>query len=269
MFVAASLMAYPYLSNYLFEHRADSRIHAAKQSAEDLDDQERQAARAEAEAYNQEIAEGGVTLTDPFAEEERKTMTEQYQRLLSINGDGVMGSIEIPSIQVSLPVYHGTSEEVLKRGVGHLEGTSLPVGGESTHTVLTGHTGLSHAKLFTDLEELEKGDIFFLYVLGDRLAYRVIRTEVVLPEEVDALYVEKGKDLCTLVTCTPYGVNSHRLFVCGERTGYKEAAEDSSIYQIHDSKTWMKEYRRALLISAVAFIFGITVWSWIRYRRNR
>ena len=154
LFVAAlALTMYPFVSNYLFEHKTDSVANAVEQAAQGVDDSEQQAALEAARRYNQSISNGHVQLTDPFIYEGMETDSGDYEELLCMTEDGVMGTVEIPSIDVSLPIYHGTSEEVLQKGVGHLEGTSLPVGGESTHTVLTGHTGLSKAKLFTDLSE--------------------------------------------------------------------------------------------------------------------
>ena len=138
-----------------------------------------------------------------------------------------MGTISIPAIGVKLPIYHGTSEKILEKGIGHLEGTSLPIGGENTHTVLTGHTGLSNAKLFTDLTELEKGEVFFLNILGEQLVYQVDQIQKVLPSNLEELYIKKGKDYCTLVTCTPYGVNTHRLLVRGTRIQHGEDFIDS------------------------------------------
>lgn len=258
--MAICLLAYPYIANYVFEHRADSVIDAVEKSTDAIPDEEKGAAIQEAREYNAYIANGTVELTDPFTADQSYDGVDEYESLLRSSDDGVMGYVEIPVIDVSLPIYHGTSEEVLQKGVGHLQGTSLPVGGESTHTVLTGHTGLSHAKLFTDLTEVKEGDIFFLYVMGGKLAYQVDQIEVVLPSELDNLYVEQGKDLCTLVTCTPYGVNSHRLLVRGVRTDYQEAVDNPDTYQSEDVESkWMAEYKRALLISIGCFAGGLVI----------
>ena len=145
------------------------------------------------------------------------TQKGQYNELLNIGGNGVMGYIEIPAINVSLPVYHGTDEAVLQIAVGHLEWTSLPVGGASSHCVVSGHRGLPSAKLFTNLDQLEVGDTFLFRILDETLTYEVDQIKIVLPNETDDLHIEEGKDLCTLVTCTPYGVNSHRMLVRGHR----------------------------------------------------
>lgn len=270
LLMAICLLAYPYIANYVFEHRADSVIDAVEKSTDAIPDEEKEAAIQEAREYNAYIANGTVELTDPFTADQSYDGVDEYESLLRSSDDGVMGYVEIPVIDVSLPIYHGTSEEVLQKGVGHLQGTSLPVGGESTHTVLTGHTGLSHAKLFTDLTEVKEGDIFFLYVMGERLAYQVDQIEVVLPSELDNLYVEQGKDLCTLVTCTPYGVNSHRLLVRGVRTDYQEAIENPDTYETASGESqWMAEYKRALLISIGCFAGGLVIATIIRCIRAR
>lgn len=147
---------------------------------------------------------------------------KKYESLLDVSGTGIMGYIEVPKIDCSLPIYHGTDEGALQIAIGHLEGSSLPVGGKSTHCVLSGHRGLPSARLFTDLDQMEEGDVFVLNVLGRKLAYEVDQIKVVLPDEMSDLEIVQGKDLCTLVTCTPYGINTHRLLVRGHRTKYIE-----------------------------------------------
>ena len=257
------LLVYPFISNFIFEHRADSLIESVDESTGAINDNVKTSYLQDAEEYNRFIAEGNVVLTDPFIAEKLSSQAQNYETLLPVLDNGVMGYIDIPSIDVSLPIYHGVSEEVLRKGVGHLEGTSLPIGGDSTHSVLTGHTGLSSARLLTDLEELKVGDIFIINILGDKLAYQVYDTEVVVPSDVSSLYVEDGKDLCTLVTCTPYGVNSHRLFVHGERVDYQESYDSIDNYHSNESE-WMSEYIRALIISAICFILCIVIWFFVR-----
>ena len=149
----------------------------------------------------------------------------QYESLLNVSGNGIIGYIEIPSINCSLPIYHGTDEAILQIAVGHIEGTSLPVGGSGTHCVLSGHRGLPSARLFTDLDKMVIGDTFLMRVLDETLTYEVDQIRIVLPYELDALEIEEGKDYCTLVTCTPYGVNSHRLLVRGHRIENQEEAQ--------------------------------------------
>lgn len=263
--IALVLMVYPYVANYLFEHQTESVVNAVEQAVQTADDEELLAEIEAARQYNEIIASGHVQLTDPFMEEQLDDDFGKYDSLLCMMDDGVMGFIEIPSIDVSLPVYHGTSEQVLEKGAGHLQGTSLPVGGESTHTVLTGHTGLSSAKLFTDLTELDEGDVFFLTVMGQKLAYEVDQIKIVLPSELDALSVVSGKDYCTLVTCTPYGVNSHRLLVRGVRTDYQEAVDNPETFQKKTVESkWMSEYKRALFISIACFAVCLVVLIMVR-----
>lgn len=176
--------------------------------------------------YNEELLPS--ILPDSFAEAEANGADENYMSLLNADGDGIMGYIQIPSINVKLPIFHTTSEEVLQIGVGHLQGSSLPVGGESTHSVLSAHRGLPSATLFTDLDKVEIGDNFFLIIMGEYIAYEVDQIEVVEPDDTSLLQVEEGQDLCTLVTCTPYGVNTERLMVRGHRVEYvPELLEDA------------------------------------------
>ena len=165
-----------------------------------------------------------------------------------------MGYVEIPKIQVHLPIYHGTDAEVLDRGVGHLLGSSLPVGGKNTHTILSGHSGMASQKMFTDLEQLTQGDVFYLNVLNETLAYRVIQISTVLPYETELLSIVPGADLCTLVTCTPYGVNTHRLLVRGSRIPYEKAAalEEESAATEQATSTWEAKYLQGLLLGCAA-----------------
>ncbi len=171
---------------------------------------------------------------------------ESYNGILNI-GNGIMGSIEIPSINVNLPIYHGTDDEVLSVGVGHLNGTSLPIGGINTKSILTAHRGLPNAKLFTRLDEMVKDDLFFIRVLEETLAYKVIDIKVIEPEDVDDLKIEEEKDLVSLITCTPYGINTHRLVVTGERVPYEKAEYDRI-----QSKTM--SYRE-IIFASIPFIF--------------
>ncbi len=268
--IAVALTSYPFVADWVFENRTDSLVNQIEKEAEQVDDTEKNQMLKEAREYNDVIASGKIQLKDPFADDILNKEAGDYNKLLCTTEDGVMGFVEIPSIDVRLPIYHGTSESVLEKGVGHLEGTSLPIGGESTHSVLTGHTGLSNAKLFTDLTALEQGDIFFIKVLGDTLAYRVDQIEVVLPTELSSLYVEHGKDYCTLVTCTPYGVNTHRLLARGERTDYEETAENTEFFKAKKVESkWMKEYQRALIISLAFFAVCLVVLLIIRRIKTR
>ena len=190
-------------------------------SIEKTDTSEIDQIRADAQAYNAQHTVN--TFEDAFDQSDQYILTHPYDTLLNPNGDEVMGSIEIPKINVDLAIYHGTGQDVLEKGVGHVQGTSLPVGGESTHAVLAAHRGLAYAKLFTDLDQLETGDKFFLHILDETLAYEVDQIRVVEPDDLSCVQIEEGKDLVTLLTCTPYGVNTQRLLVRGRRIPYVSA----------------------------------------------
>ena len=218
LIVGLSLLLYPTFANY-WNSFTQSRVLAGYiEQLAVMDDDQYQQIWNDAKLYNASLLHrvNNFILSD----EQR----EEYNALLNVGGNEVMGYIEIPSINVSLPIYHGTDEGVLAVGVGHLEWTSLPVGGESTHCVLSGHRGLPSARLFTDLDQLKEGDYFMLNILDETLTYEVDQIRIVEPEEVDKLTIIEGRDLCTLVTCTPYGVNSHRLLVRGHRVDNLEEA---------------------------------------------
>lgn len=269
--VSSALILYPFIANYVFEHRADSLVHTVEETVEEIDDSMRKSQLEQARNYNEMIASGNIQLQDPFVEEVDGKALDNYDELLCMTGDGVMGFINIPSIKVSLPVYHGTSEQTLEVGAGHLQGSSLPVGGRSTHSVITGHTGLSNAKLFTDLIELSKGDIFILNVYGEKLVYEVDQIKTVVPYELEDLAIIPEKDYCTLVTCTPYGVNTHRLLVRGIRTENVEVSENKELFRAKavESK-WMQEYKRDVAISFALFLAGIILFAMVRLmKRNK
>lgn len=264
--VSLALILYPFIANYVFEHRTDSLVHSVEEMAEEINDSNRQSQLEQARQYNEIIASGHIQLKDPFAMETGDSSADDYDSMLCMTEDGVMGFIRIPSIEVSLPIYHGTSEQTLEVGAGHLQGTSLPIGGPSTHSVITGHTGLSNAKLFTDLVELKEGDVFILSIYGEKLVYEVDQIKTVRPFELDELAVTPGKDYCTLVTCTPYGVNTHRLLVRGRRTAETEESYSEEVFRAKavESK-WMQEYRRDVLISLGLFAAGIILLTGIRF----
>ncbi len=219
LLAGVSLLLYPTVSNYWNTRHASRAVADYAQNVQALDRGTYDELLAAAEAYNRSL----LTRENAFFLSEAQQT--QYDSLLDISGTGIMGYIEIPSINVSLPIYHGTSDSVLQIAVGHLDWTSLPVGGESTHCVLSGHRGLPSAKLFTNLDQIVEGDTFVIRVLDEVLTYEVDRILIVEPEDVTALQIESGKDLCTLVTCTPYGVNSHRLLVRGHRVETTQAEE--------------------------------------------
>ena len=206
-----SLLLYPAVSNYWNSLHQSRAIAAYAEQVAEMDDNTYTQLWADAQAYNQILLHSAnrYNLTD----EEH----EKYESLLNVSGNGIIGYIEIPAIQCSLPIYHGTDEDVLQIAVGHIEGTSLPVGEEGTHCVLSGHRGLPSARLFTDLDQLSEGDDFIIRVLDETLTYEVDQIRIVLPYEMSDLEIEADKDYCTLVTCTPYGINTHRLLVRGHR----------------------------------------------------
>ena len=209
--VGLSLLLYPSVSDYWNSFHQTRAIATYSEEVANLENEQYDELWAAAQQYNRSLTERGNAYV--LSEEQK----EAYEKLLDVSGLGVMGYIEIPEIDVSLPVYHGTEESVLQIAVGHLEWSSLPVGGESTHCVLSGHRGLPSAKLFTNLDKLTEGDIFLLRVLDEVLTYEVDQILIVEPQETGALRIEEGKDYCTLVTCTPYGINTHRLLVRGHR----------------------------------------------------
>lgn len=210
-FTGLSLLLYPTVSDLWNSHHQTQAIAAYTENVSELDDAAYDEVLAEAHAYNEKL----------FLNPDRFHMSdadkEEYENTLNVSGTGVMGSIEIPSIDVNLPIYHGTDSTVLQVAVGHIEGTSLPVGGSSTHCVISAHRGLPSAKLFTNLDQVKEGDVFYLKVLDEVLTYEVDQIRIVLPEEADDIDIIEGEDLCTLVTCTPYGINTHRLLVRGHR----------------------------------------------------
>lgn len=218
-----SLVLYPTVSEYWNMYHQSRIISDYTDDVEKIDEEEYARMWQEAQEYNRELARDGNCWKMTEAQKQK------YYSVLNVGGTGVMGYIEIPKIHCSLPVYHGADETILQVAVGHIEGSSLPVGGSSTHCVLSGHRGLPSAKLFTDLDQMEKGDIFLLKILNETLAYEVDQIKTVLPEEMDNLKIEEGEDLCTLVTCTPYGVNSHRLLVRGHRTEYTEEVQEQLV----------------------------------------
>lgn len=211
LLLGLSLLLYPSFSDWWNSFHQSRAIRSYAQTVEKLDENRFSLLWEEADAYNQTLLlrDNRFVLTDAEA--------EHYSRLLNTEGNGIMGYVEIPSIDVVLPIYHGSEESILQVAVGHLEWSSLPVGGESTHCVLSGHRGLPSARLFTDLDKLKEGDSFSLHVLGEELTYTVREIRVVEPHETESLMIAQGEDLCTLVTCTPYGINSHRLLVQGIR----------------------------------------------------
>ncbi len=239
------LFCYPFISN-CWNTKTQSRVIADYQSAAALPEKDYGQVFEEAKAYNQAI----------FAMGSPKALSgdhplDGYEEMLDIAGSNVMGIIHIEKIGVSLPIYHGTSADVLSSGAGHLEGSSLPIGGESTHAVITGHTGLPTARLFTRLDQLEIGDVFTITVMDHLLTYEVDQILVVEPADLDELYIKEGEDYCTLVTCTPYGINSHRLLVRGRRTEDIVDTSDSKDFSVI---FWEFTFTLSILAEILIFI---------------
>lgn len=221
LITALCVLLYPSISSYLDEKNSSKVVSNYDKKSEELSEKEKNKMLKAARAYNRELL-GNIELQDPFSSN-KKQINQRYAALLNVDGNGMMGYIRIPAIKIELPIYHGTSESVLQTGVGHFEGTSLPVGGKSTHTVLTGHRGLPTKTLFTNLDKLKEGDVFYIKVLGKTFAYEIDQILTVLPSNTKALSITNGKDYATLVTCTPYAINTHRLLVRGHRIPYTEA----------------------------------------------
>lgn len=261
----AGLVLYPVVSSwYMGRHQgqviADYDAEAAKLSQAQMEEELEKARR-----YNESLL-GNVVLTDPFNAEGLEEQNTEYEDLLNIGGDGVMGSVEIPGQDIYLPIYHGTDSVSLEKGAGHLQNSSLPVGGKGTHAVISGHTALPTAELFTDLDQVEKGDVFYIHILKETLAYRVYDIETVLPEQVESLGIVQGRDLVTLVTCTPYGINSHRLLIHAERTVYDGEQGDQAAAMQKSLWQWLLSQKTFLLSAGLILI--VLLYGIIRFIRR-
>lgn len=262
----AGVFLYPTVSDMWNQYRNVRLVSRYDEAVTDLSDNEYEKLWNEAKEYNAEHPVNSIA--DAFGEKDDYVLTQPYDQVLDPNGEGLMGSIEIPKINAKLAIYHGLSKTVLEKGVGHVEGTSLPVGGKSTHAVLAAHRGLPSAKLFTDLDQMKKGDIFILHILGKNLAYKVDQIRTVLPEETGELDIVEGEDHVTLVTCTPYGVNTHRLLVRGIRTKYAEGEirNDKTISQ----RLAVTDPRKVLAGGfAVLIVLILLIYLSVRYRDKK
>ncbi|MDY3984020.1 class C sortase [Dysosmobacter sp.] len=254
-----SLLLYPSVSDYWnsFHQSRAIATYAGEVAALDNDDYDQ--LWASAQAYNQRLAEKEKPLIQ--SEED----LAEYETLLDIAGSGVMGYIEIPEIKVSLPIYHGVDEGVLQIAVGHIPGTSLPTGGKGTHSVLSGHRGLPSAKLFTNLDQLREGDTFLLRVLDETLTYEVDQILIVEPHQLEALAIDPGQDYCTLVTCTPYGVNTHRLLVRGHRV---ENQADAASIRVTADAMQIEPVIVAPVVAAPMLLF-LMLWVLLRNPKKK
>ena len=260
---SAVCFLYPAISNAINEQYNESRIddynnNVDSISQEDLDDY-----FSVTEKYNNALA------ADVSTDDSKLSILSHYDEILDLD-DGVMGYVEIPSINVRLPIYHGESEDVLTKGAAHLEHTSFPIGGESTHVCISAHCGYPTQKFFDDIDELENGDEIYIYVLDRTLKYTVTGTDVVEPDDSSKLEVVQGKDLLTLVTCTPYGVNSHRLLVHAERAPFEAATSDSAATVSQVTRTVPKSHQLQIIIAGLAVIAVVIVkiYFWRRKRRR-
>jgi len=258
--VGICLCIYPVLAGVVAGIHLNQVVSTYENQIENVRDEEMALMFQNAEKYNAMLYQAencsGSVLREGMSNKEK------YENLLNLSGTGIMGAIEIPKIRINLPIYHGTTEEVLSNGVGHLEGSSLPVGGENTHSILTGHRGLPNSKLFTRLDELEQGDLFYIRVGNETLAYEVSEILVIRPENVEELFIKAGKDMISLITCTPYGINSHRLVVTGERIPYK----DSEYLEIEPQAASIREISFMLL---PCIMVGAVIAKYVKERRRR
>lgn len=258
-------LSYPVISNLLRDYRQDKIITEYNSQLDELSNDEVEAALAEAREYNENLL-GTVIISDPFDPVNAEQIDDRYSEILNFEKNGIMGYVEIPRIGVYEPIYHGTSDAVLSKGVGHLENTSFPIGGIGTHAVLSGHTGLPEAEIFTELTSLKEDDIFFIYVLNDILAYKVNQIKITEPSDTEELHIDLEQDYVTLVTCTPYGINSHRLLVRGQRVDYTEDLLEQSFQQRDEgaeNENWKEIYRKAvikgLLLATVIITFFVLI----------
>ena len=261
------IFVYPAVSNRLAERRQAEAIERYEADVTVLEPEEIEEQKARAREYNQNLAED--ELHDPFLQGDQYVISSGYNDVLNYNEDGIMAYVEIPCIDVNLPIYHGTSEEVLQKGAGHLAASSLPIGGEGAHSVISAHRGLPSAKLFTDLDEMEIGDVFCIHVLDETLAYQVDQIETVEPDELNSLQVVKGRDLVTLLTCTPYAVNTHRLLVRGTRIPYEEAREIQEEQEQNALPLWLREYFTSIVVGIFFLALLITAVLLWRKRSRR
>lgn len=245
LLIGIGLMLYPLISNWYGERvRSTVEVQYNEAIAKLEDESIREAFKA-AQAYNESLY--SVQL-DP------ERAVDDYNSLLNLSGNGIMGYVEIPVIEVNLPIYHTVAESSLQKGAGHMPGTSLPIGGKSTHTVISAHSGMSGARMFTDLDKLQEGDLILLHVLGNTLAYAADTITVTDPADIEAIEIRQDEDLVTLVTCAPYGVNTHRLLVRGHRIKLTEEELDEEIAVVEqETSTWMEKYIEGIFFG---FIIG-------------
>lgn len=268
--IGVGVMAYPFVGSALNGLKQSEVISGYVSTAASASKLEQDAMLQAAEEYNKMLRESTAVTSEPFSVEAFEAALDGYDDILAVNDVGMMGYIDIPAIDVHLPIYHGTGAYALQHGVGHLETSSFPVGGEGTHAILSAHSGLPQSTLFTHLDELKVGDIFCVTVLSRQVWYQVYSTEVVLPEEVSSLYIQENRDLCTLVTCTPYGINTHRLLVHGERVEAPETeAEPVSTTPVEASEPQETPGTVWAIVGALAVLAVLVLILLLVLRRKR
>ncbi len=266
-FIGAAVLLYPMVASMLAKKHQLVVVDNYISVIEDTDRSEIEAEFAAVEKYNASLLENSVMLSDPFDPDAPEFPDGEYNKLLDFSD--VMAYIKIPRIKVNLPVYHGSERETLEKGVGHLEGTSLPVGGNGTHACLSAHSGLPTAELFTNLTKLEIGDMFYIHVLDKTLAYQVDNISVVEPTDISLLTIEEGTDYITLITCTPYAVNTHRLLVRGTRVDYTEEAEQESIQKVVRTKLSTVEKVQLGAIALGVVLFAVLIVLLLKPKKQR
>lgn len=266
VFIAAlGVTLYPVLANYVNERYESKMLSEYNEQIEQLDEKMIDDAWKEAEEYNLSL------LPVRYTKAGLESANVKYKEVLALDKTGIMAYVEIPKIDVDLPIYHTTETEVLEKGVGHLVGSSVPIGGAGSHSVLTGHTGVAGKRLFSDLDQLVLGDVFYIHVLDKTLSYQVDAINVVEPNDTSLLFSIEGQDLCTLITCTPYGVNSHRLLIRGKRIDNEEAKEiEQDSTSAPALATWKKNYLKGIVIGfgCSAILIVLIILTVKRKRKN-
>ena len=261
-FLALGITVYPVVSNFLCDRHRSLVETAYFESVEQLDDETIRKARQEAEEYNALLSKG-------ISESRSDSEMSMYNDILNVNGDGVMAYIEIPAIDINLPISHGTEAKTLENYVGHVVGSSLPVGGESTHAVISGHSGMAGQRMFTDLHELKAGGMVYIHVLDEVLAYEVDEVNTVLPGDTSLLGIEPGKDFLTLITCTPVGVNTHRLLVHCSRVPHAQVEEQADVETVPETSTWQRQYFTGIGCGAAALLLVLICYGLISVWRRK
>ncbi|MBR5315783.1 MAG: class C sortase [Firmicutes bacterium] len=254
-----SLLLYPTISDWWNSKHQSQAVATYAEFVQELDEDAYEKLWEEAVAFNKKLNQFPQGMALP------KDMEKAYNKALAVDNSGIMGSVEIPAIKVSLPIYHGTSDDVLQVAIGHLEWTNLPTGGEGNHTVISGHRGLPSAKLFTHIDQLREGDVFMLRVLDEVLTYEIDQILIVEPDKIKPLYRVKGKDYCTLMTCTPYGVNSHRLMLRGHRI---ENLNNADLARIHSDAMQIEPMVVATIIAIPLLLIAVIILLWPKKKRK-